>query len=58
MIPMTRDKFDQDVMSNDDRMDEVLDDMPLELDLGSEEPPITEVKKFLDLLKASKEPFA
>jgi hypothetical protein len=55
---MTRDKFDQDVMSDDDRMDEVLDDMPLELDLGSEEPPITEVKKFLDLLKASKEPFA
>jgi hypothetical protein len=45
-----------DDRSGDDRMDEMLDAIRLELETNSEDPPTLEVQKFFDMLRASEEP--
>jgi hypothetical protein len=47
---------DEDDRSGDDRMDEMLDAIRLELKTNREDPTTPEVQKFFDMLKASKEP--
>jgi hypothetical protein len=46
---------DEDDRSGDDRMDEMLDAIWLELETNYEDPPTPEVQKFFDMLRASKE---
>jgi hypothetical protein len=46
---------DVDDRSGDDRMDEMLDAIWLELETNYEDPPTPEVQKFFDMLRASKE---
>jgi hypothetical protein len=47
---------DEDDRSGDDRMDEMLDPIRLELETNREDPPTPDVQKFFDMLKASEEP--
>jgi hypothetical protein len=47
---------DEDDKSGDDRMDEMLDAIQPELETNHEDPPIPEVQKFFDMLRASEEP--
>jgi hypothetical protein len=47
---------DEDDRSGDDRMDEMLDAIRVELETNREDPPIPEVQKFFDMLRASEEP--
>jgi hypothetical protein len=46
---------DEDDRSGDDRMDEMLDAIWLELETNCEDPPTPKVQKFFDMLRASKE---
>jgi hypothetical protein len=45
---------DEDDRSGDDRMDEMLDAIQLELETNCEDPPTPEVQKFLTCLKLQK----
>jgi hypothetical protein len=47
---------DEDNRSGDERMDEMLDAIRLELETNREDPPTPEVQKFFDMLKALEEP--
>jgi hypothetical protein len=47
---------DEDDRSGDDRMDEILDAIWLELEINHDDPPISEVQNFFDMLRASEEP--
>jgi hypothetical protein len=47
---------EEDDTSGDDRMDEMLDAIWLELETNHEDPPTPEVQKFFDMLSASEEP--
>jgi hypothetical protein len=47
---------EEDDMSCDDRVDEMLYAIRLELETNSEDPPTLEVHKFFDMLRASEEP--
>jgi hypothetical protein len=47
---------DEDDRSGDDRMEEMLDAIWLEVETNCEDPPTPEVQKFFDMLKASEEP--
>jgi len=47
---------EDDDMTRDDRMDEMLDAIRPEFEAHSEDPPTPEVQQFFDLLKASEEP--
>jgi hypothetical protein len=44
---------DEDDRSDDDKMDEMLDAIRSELETNREDPPIPEVQKFFDMLRAS-----
>jgi hypothetical protein len=46
---------DEDDRSGDDRIDEMLDAIQLELETNHEDPPTSEVQKFFDMLRASEE---
>jgi hypothetical protein len=46
---------EEDDRSGDDRMDEMIDAIWLELETNSEDPPALEVQKFFDMLSASEE---
>jgi hypothetical protein len=46
---------DEDDRSGDNRMDEMLDAIWLELETNYEDPPTSEVQKFFDMLRASEE---
>jgi hypothetical protein len=46
---------EEDDRSSDNRMDEMLDAIRPELEINSENPPIPEVQKFFDMLRASEE---
>jgi hypothetical protein len=46
---------EEDDRSGDDRMDQMLDAIRLELETNSEDPPTPEVQKFFDMLRASEE---
>jgi hypothetical protein len=46
---------DEDDRSGDDRMDEMLDAIRLELEINHEDLPTPEVQKFFDMLRASEE---
>jgi hypothetical protein len=46
---------EEDDRRGDDRMDEMLDAIRPELETNSEDPPISEVQKFFDMLRASEE---
>jgi hypothetical protein len=46
---------EEDDRSGDDRMDQMLDAIRLELKTNSEDPPTPEVQKFFDMLRASEE---
>jgi hypothetical protein len=45
----------EDDVTDDDRMDEMLNDICLEFEANFEDPPISEVQKFFELIKASEE---
>jgi hypothetical protein len=45
----------EDDMTDEDRMDEMLNAICLEFEADFEDPPIPKVQKFFELLKASKE---
>jgi hypothetical protein len=47
---------EEDDMSGDDRMDEMLDAIWLELETNHEDPPTLDVQKFFDMLSTSEEP--
>jgi hypothetical protein len=47
---------EEDDRSGDDRRDEILDAIRPKLETNSEDPPILEVQKFFDMLRASEEP--
>jgi hypothetical protein len=47
---------EEDDRSGDNRIDEMLDAIRPELEINSENPPIPEVQKFFDMLRASEEP--
>jgi hypothetical protein len=47
---------EEDDRRGDDRMDEMLDALRLELEINSRDPPTPEVQKFFDILIASEEP--
>jgi hypothetical protein len=47
---------EEDDRSGDNRMDEMLDAIRLELETNYEDPPTPEVQKFFDMLRASEEP--
>jgi hypothetical protein len=46
---------EEDDRSDDDRMDEMIDAIRSELETNSEDPPIPEVQKFFDMIRASEE---
>jgi hypothetical protein len=47
---------EEDDTSGDDRMDEMLDAIWLELETNHEDPPTPDVQKFFDMLSTSEEP--
>jgi hypothetical protein len=47
---------EEDDRRGDDKMDEMLDALRLELEINSRDPPTPEVQKFFDILIASEEP--
>jgi hypothetical protein len=47
---------EEDDMSGDDMMDEMLDAIWLELETNHEDPPTPDVQKFFDMLSTSEEP--